>query len=567
MFLADGSIAADFLASNPLTGSNDVFRQVKLPRTAGTYAGTQPDGFALIERDLTVNSFPFTDETAWAIPGQPTFEAASHHHDYHYRFWMFPSSLNLSNPTLDSPIPFRIWNTFPVPQTLLNLNVVGSSVLTFALVPGSIIPDFQFAETSFTIGAGEPTIDARADFTFTDGVASLLIRALVASTFSIIPEVPVIERWRYVTDTLKTWNGTESRLSLMAEPRLDIEMKITLVDFQDRRELYNLLYSSIRVPSLVPLFQYATPLTANTLTGGSTFFFDPNATNLRVGSYLAVINRVTREVVLGQIVTINLDGVTINSAVGTDIIADPPLWFAMPAVTCFLEDRSGITFGTQAGEFDLKAEVIEELAVLRPGATRTVQTFDGLPILEWDQLISTDERFSYRRDLIDNGIGTRYIRSRDIAVTVTRTFKFSASRLNDDLDYFRSFFKTARGSQRVFLRSTQLPDLVVGSPPGDGDSVLVLTSGDYIAKLFPFDAFKRIEVLYADGTRTQHVVTSANIDGFGVPRIFFAPALPNPIKPITRISYLQKLKASDTLLLEHFNDYTYVKFNAETVEG
>lgn len=488
--------------------------------------------------------------------------------DFWFRFWVIPSSLNLSNPTVGADIPFTIWNTFPTPETLSAINVVGSSVLTFDLSPGAVIKDSQYLLTNLQIGAGEPTIDAVVNFVFESGTGILNVRALVASTFSIIPEVPVNEIWAFKTDTLLTWNGYESRLSLMENPRVSLDMQITLVDFADRRALYELVISAIRVPSLVPLFQYASPITADTLIGNSRLYFDTTLANVRVGVYVAVMNRVTQEVVLGRVNTVYADGVDIDSAVGLDILADPPLWFALPALPCYLEDQTGITFGTQAGTFSLQAQSLEEFDLVRPGSTRTVTTFDSLPVLEWPNLITTEEKFSYRRDLMDGGVGARVIRSRDIPVTVNRSFKFSASRLNDDLDYFRTFFATVRGSQKPFLVTTQLPDLIFTAPITQGGSSFTLSRADYVSKMFPFDAFKRIEIVYTNGEKSYHNVTSAAVDEFGVATITIAPGLVDAPEYtlISRVSYLQKCKASDTVTLEHYNDYTYVKFKGQTVE-
>lgn len=495
------------------------------------------------------------------------YRQPTHHEDYHYRFWMIPNSLNLSNPTIGADIPFRIWNTFPTPETLSAINVTGSSVLTFDLIPGAVLLDFQFIDTNLQIGAGEPTIEASVDFVFESGIGTLLVNALVASTFTIIPEVPVKEEWKWETDLLTTWDGTQSRLSLMENPRVKIDLDVTVVDFLERRDLYDLIASAIKIPSLVPMFQYASPLTQPTLIGGTRLYFDPVISNARVGGYVVAINRVTRQAILGRVNTIHADGVSIDSAVGQQI--DPPLWYVIPCLTFYLEDNSGLDFGTMAGSFTLQGESMEDFDLERPNSTRTVSTFDSLPVLEWPILITTTERFSYRRDLIDSGIGARVIRSRDKAIVVSRSLKFSADRTIDDLDYWRTFFATVRGSQKPFLLTTQLPDLVHVGTPAQGASTLTLTKNDYVSKLFPLDAFKRIEITYANGDKTYHTITSASIDAFSVASISFTPALPDDpaYVNITRISYLQKVKASDTVKLEHFNDYTYVKFSVETVEG
>lgn len=524
---------------------------------------TQVEGFADPYMMVATPGTPVSE--TWGS-GTPTF-VPTQHSDYHYRFWLIPNALNLSNPTVGADIPFRIWNTFTTPETLLSINVVGSSVLTFDLTPGAVLLDFQFIDTNLQIGAGEPTIEASVDFVFESGIGTLLVNALVASTFTIIPEVPVKEEWKWETDLLTTWDGTQSRLSLMQNPRVKIDLDVTVVDFLERRDLYDLIASAIKIPSLVPMFQYASPLTQPTLIGGTRLYFDPVINNARVGGYVVAINRVTRQAILGRVNTIHADGVSIDSAVGQQI--DPPLWYVIPCLTFYLEDNSGLDFGTMAGSFTLQGESMKDFDLERPNSTRSVSTFDGLPVLEWPILITTTERFSYRRDLIDSGIGARVIRSRDKAIVVSRSLKFSADRTIDDLDYWRTFFATVRGSQKPFLLTTQLPDLIPAGVITQGTSTLTLTKNDYVSKFYPLDAFKRLEITYANGQKTYHTVTSATIDAFSVASISFSPSLPDDpaFTSITRISYLQKVKASDTVKLEHFNDYTYIKFSVETVEG
>jgi hypothetical protein len=562
-FVASGATVAFF--STGATGDRIVFNGTQRPRQGPSYT------------DLSNDLAPFPRELTPDTIGSPVAEsggsgtgrlAVTQHSDYHYRFWLFPSSLNLNNPVLNSNIGFNIWNTFPVPQTLSAINVLGSSVLMFDLTPGVFnIKDFQVGSGNLQIGAGEPTIDAKISFVFPRGTGVLLLKALVASTFSIIPEVPVEESWEFITDSLITWNGGESRLSLLKEPRLGLDMKITLVDFADRRSLYDLIATAIRAPSLVPMFQYATPLNATTAIGGNRIYFDPVTANVRTGQYVVLQNRLTQQVLLSLVGALFADGCLLDFAVGIEVSA--PLWYVMPAVPCYINDQSGLNFGTMAGTFSLKADAFTEFALERPGATRTVTMFDSLPVLEWDQLITTDEKFAYRRQVFDGGVGQRKFSSRDFSIRVTRSLKFSVSRLNDDLDYFRKFFATVRGSQKPFLKSTQLPDLGLNAVPAISGSTLTLDRGDYVSKFFPYDAFKRIEILYKNGQKSYHKVLSGTIDSFGVTQIVISPALAASVEYtlISRISYLQKLTAADTVLLEHYNDYSYVKFNAQTVEA
>lgn len=487
--------------------------------------------------------------------------------DYHFRIWVVPSILNLSNPAIGSDIPFRLWNTFPTSQSLSSILVSGSSVLGFDLNPGDSILDFQYREVNLTIGEGEAQVDADVSFVFPGGTGLLHVLALVAETFPLIPEVPVTERWDFTTNVLTNYKGVETRIALMPNPRISLEFSVKVVDFAERRALYDLTASNIKVPSLVPLFQYAAPITAQSATGTSRFYFDPALSNLRVGTYVVILNRSTRQTVLGTVTMLHPDGCTLNSTTSVDV--DPGLWFLMPAISCIVSDDTGLDFGTQAGTFSLKAETLGDFELERPGAVATVDQFDSLPVIDRVFLITQPEKFAYRREVLDGGVGIQELRSRDDSFVVRKSFKFPVSRLDDSFDYWRAFFKQVNGGQKPFLVSTQLPDLTLTTAPAQGSSQLRINEKYYETKLYPNDAFKRIRLEYESGLHSYHVVTLSSTDALGQTTLSISPAMPDDVDHavVTRISFLHKMVASDTITLEHYNDFSYLKFSARSTNN
>lgn len=496
------------------------------------------------------------------------FVQPSMHGDYHFRIWIIPNVLNLSNPTIDANIPFRIWNTFLESATVDAVAVTGSSVLTFDLAVSDVIRDFQYREVNMQIGEGEATIDASVLFDFDVGDGILDVQAVVAETFPILPEVPVREEWNFQTDVLTNYLGEEQRIALMPEPRITLDFDVKVVDYQERRILYDLIASNIKVKSLVPMFQYASVINVTTLIGGTRLYFDPALTNLRVGGTLVCLNRNTRERIIGTVVTLHADGATINSSVGVDVEANN-LWYVVPAVGSFISDDSGLDFGTQAGTFTINADVFDIFDLQRPGATVTINTFDGLPIIEKTFLITQPERFAYRREVMDGGVGKRATRSRDTHFEVRRSFKFSVDRNSDEMDYWREFFATIVGAQKPFLASTQLPDLTLRVAITQGTSSLQINESYYETKLYPLDTFKRLRVEYSNGDHSYHSVTLSSTDALGNTTLSLSPSLVDDpdYTSIAKISFLHKMRASDKVSLEHYNDYSYVKFGARSVNN
>lgn len=488
------------------------------------------------------------------------------HTDYHFRMWMIPTLLNLSNPTIGADIPFSMWNTYDQPQDLSAVNVTGSSVLTFDFVATDTIVDFEFKEINMQIAAGESAISATVDFVFPLGTGQLLVVAVVANTFPILPEVPINEVWRWETDVLTNYKGVETRIALMPNPRIHLEFTVNAVGYDERRTLYGLMSSNIKVPSIVPLFQYASPILTTTSIGGTRLYFNPALANVREDGFLVLMNSATRATSLGTVVTVHADGATIDTAVGSEIAADG-LWFAVPALSAFIKDDSGLTFGTQAGVFTLSADNLNDLELQRPGATNAPATFDSLPIVEKDFLVKSPERWAYRRELLGaDDVGAQAIKSNDTAFVVKRSVKFSVDRTDDDMDYWRELFAAVNGGQKPFLLSTQLPDLTLRVAHVDGAGTVEINEQHYEPTLWPLDAFKRVKVTYTDSTFTYHIISNSVTDILNNTTLSLSPAL-TVGKTADRFSFLHKVRATDTVSLEHFNNYSYIKFGVRTTNN
>lgn len=563
-YIDDKNVAAQWQVT-ATNASAHAFINGQNPLASPSYAnnptkrGTEDDWDDLPSVGIGASTYPPTS----ALTGVVTAHE-DQFFDYHFRFWVIPNALNLSNPTVGTSIPFKIWNTFPSVQTLSAINVTGSSVLSFDVSPGATLLDHQLASINMQIGAGENTINASTDFVFTSGFGTLRVIATLGETFPILPEVPVNEEWSFKTDVLTVYNGIESRLSLMPNPRINLTFDVKVVDFDERRTLYNLTSGAIKVASLVPMFQYAAQLTATTSIGLSRIYFDPAQCNARVGKSLLIMNRNTQEVQLGNVTALHADGATIDSAVGVDVSA--PLWFAVPAISCFIDDNTGLDFGTQSGTFKLSAFALNDWDLQRPSSGVTISTFDSLPIIEKPFLITTPERWSHRREVLDGGVGLQEMRSADTNFVVKRGLKFSVDRLNGDIDYWREFFALVNGAQKPFLVSTQLPDLTLRLPPALGASQLDIEEKYYESKLYPLDTFKRIQITFDDGTVSNHNITNSFTDGAGDTRITLTPTI-SLTSGISRICFLQKVRAADSVRLEHYNDYSYVKFGVRSTNN
>lgn len=529
----------------------------------GSWAGNEEEAF--FDAPLMVG----------AIPGSPPAEVGSgyarvqknHHDDFHFRLWITPSIVQLTNPPLDVNIPFKIWNTGEQNETIVAINVNGSSVLSFDIAPGDILSFFELREANFQIGPGEPSIDATVTIE-TDTLEGILeVLATISETFNLIPDVPVTEEWEFKTNILKNYRGDEQRIALRDNPRLKQEFDVEIIDARQRREQFILLRKNITVQTIIAFYQYASRINGDTLISGSRFYFDPARTNTRVGEFMAVVNTTTEEVILGRVDIIHSDGVTMNVVAENDILHSQQTWIAIPCFMCLVEDGSGLTMSTVTGTLSIKASSFSDPDLVRPDSTRTFTTFDGVPLLNRRPVPSAEESFAYRRQVMDNETGARDISSRDKHPQISGGRQFLVQREGDpeEMDFWRSFFYHIKGAQKSFLMSTYFPDLTFASgqlPLSDGTSTFIVNEGEVKTLLTDFDGFSRFELEYSNKETSQHKIVSSTQNEDGTMTLSFTPAIPvgtvyrSPIK----ISYLMRMRATDRIAWSHYANYSEVSF-------
>lgn len=565
-------LAASPGIANFLTLTNPVQRYVEdNPDNEFAFAGwsIQASGVGL---GNIAELFQFgTSEIEDNIPFANVVIAQAMHYDFHYRLWVIPNILQLSNPQLNTNIPFFLWNTWYSPQTVTDILVNGSEVLTFDIDVDDVIRDFEIRTVNMQIGPGEPSVEAEVLFEFTNISGILIVIAAISDTFNLIPDVPVRERWEFKTDILTNYLGEEQRISLRRYPRLRQEFDVEIIDLRQRRTQYNLLRKNIVVQSLVPFYQYATPVTAKTEIGEAKIWFDPKYSNVRVGEFLAVVNTKTEALVLGRVNQVDLDGAVLNSAAGEEV--EPGVWIAMPAFNCIINDGSGITMNTVTGMLNIKADSFTEPALLRPNATRTVDLFEGTPLLNRRHLSPADELFEYRRDIIDNETGVKDLNSRDLHPRLAGSRKYVVQRVGDpdEMDYWRSLFDTTRGAQKSFLMSTFFPDLTLVSgqtPLTEGVSGFNIVEGEFVNLFANFKTWEHIQIEFPGRLITHHRILSATLNLDGTASISFTPALPTDPRYVNPrvVSYLMRVRAQDTVAWSHYANYSEVSFSFITTD-
>jgi len=538
------------------------------PGAVPQYAGASANIRSMF-RDVEAFDFPAVlsgGTPPTGVPSGRTFTfriAPNHHHDFHFKLWVIPSLLQLNNPQLNTNIPFTLWNTWFDTETVTRILINGSSVLSFDISIGNTIGDFQLRTVNMQIGAGEPSIEATVQFITENLLGVLTAIAAISDTFNLIPDVPIKEYWEFKTDVLVNHKGVEQRIALRRQPRIKQQFTFEIIDLRQRRTQYNVVRKNITVQSLVPMYQYSVNVGQPAVIGASKIFLDNAQSNLRAGQFAIIVNPTTEDLIISKIQSVDLDGITLSSAITFDI---DDHWVVAPAINAIVNDGSGIDMRNVTGQLKVNADSFEDPVLLRPNATRVIDTFDGLPIIKRRPLISADEKFNYEREILDNETGARDLNSAWLHPKLSGTRRFIIQRIADpdEMDYWRSLFDTIRGAQKSFLLATWFPDLTLNEPNQSvkGLSSLVVTEDYYPSLYHQYDTWRRIQIEYPNGTVTHHTVGVATTNADSTSTIEFSPAIPDTAETdtIKYISFLMRWKASDRVALDHFANYSEISF-------
>ncbi len=386
---------------------------------------------------------------------------------------------------------------------------------------------------------------------------------------NLFAETPVSETWNWLTDVMTTRNGTESRMSLRPTPRSTLGYEYVAVDQDDRRVFTEIFARDLKLPSTVPVWPFSSRVTATAVVSATKVFFDPIRAQLASGGIIVFFNPFTRVAVEYVVDTMDADGANLTASLTEEITTD---FYAIKGVTGLIANNNGFSWNQITGTASVDVSSWVENDTVREDNAETVNTLDSISILERTFMAGVDEKFTFPRDIIDFDIGLRTISTTRERVDISGTRKFKVDRGmsgdGSDYDYWTVFLDTVRGSWKPFLLSSQLEDMTLNTTlvaAGTTMEILELYSDELFQD---YDAYKHFEIIYTDGTSSEHTITNS-VDNTTHVTVTFDPALPNDAKvaSVTRISYLLKVRMSDQIKWTHFPLESEVSFDIVTTDN
>lgn len=503
-------------------------------------------------------------------PGSPptikTFQlklTANQHRGFHYRFMAVPNPLAVNNPTYDTDISWRLWNTFQSPDTAASATITGTAVVTSDFIAGTSILDFEWKEYNIQIAEGEATIDADLVGVFTQGSFTLDIIGTVVLIVEYDTRKAIRERWRWNTKVITSWNATEQRIQYAPYPVREITADYEL-DEQEIISLERLLYQSVNGNLSVPMWHLECFTTATTTPPQDRIYFPVENTNLRNGEQLYLVSPSRDESVIVTIETLQADGAVLTSSVPQVIGIG---WSVHPLEPVYVNNPK-IRIKSVTGNAQISGEATNRLRpVQRQGATATVPTHNGLPVLDFRALADVEEEFQQFYEEVGTSFGQRSRKGIWETPRLLRSATLRVDRKGDMTNGYEAaavFFDLVAGQLKPFYFSSRLDDLTVNVAPNNGASQLVVNRTDYATLWFNSVVYKNVEVEYRDGSYDWFTVTAATANVDGTTTLNLSSNLPLDVEsnPIVRVSYLLRVRlATDEVRLTHVNNRTTFSFS------
>lgn len=493
--------------------------------------------------------------------------------DFYDRIYITPTFINLGTIVTPQTRNVELWNAYRYVEAQLNEIIIDGTPLE---VDGPAVPfamrPLAFQIFSVTVNStGAPNVNSEITFDF-DNVPNpdpVVVVGTRAIRFDIIPEVPVRERWSWLTDVMVATDGTEQRVSLRGEvPRVEIELKSIFTSIAQINTFYaQLLLCQGRL--WIPEYQYATKLTQASPIATDMIYFDAVRTDVRAGEYVLIQGKTEFRMV--EVLALTPTGAQLAAPLDTTFPKGSLLVTGSPSI---IDDPTGLDRYAvdHAAETNIRAQFVRTRATLtRPDADVTLPTFLGDVVLDKRPLANSlvGDSVSTGQKAVDNQTGipdiiTRWEYSR---IEGDRQFKVDRVQDPETMDYWKAILATAQGKCRMFWVPTFRQDLFLEDPLTGGDTTATLQGADYYQRIFQVPTHHYLEFETAAGIHRVTVTNAA--DNLGNSGINFTPAFPigTGWTDVKRISYILPIRlADDNVDWEHYGLESLLSLSIRTAE-
>lgn len=367
-----------------------------------------------------------------------------------------PSSLGLGYLLTTTQRTVTIRNDTEDPWTLTSIVPHDATGVTVALIFGTMPITLDPGETQlFTVevvSSGAERLNARIEFVFgVQGTYDFYVSAFRAPIFPFRPnwaEIPT-ERFSWLTDSMMSYNGNETRVSLRTRPRRQLEINVAAL-LEDRQYLDSVIVGMQDRRVLFPLWYERQYILSDLPAGSTEIEISTVDREYDVGGYV-LIQHGLYALEVGVIASMTSSSITLDAPTGqsfpSNALVSPAYFGTFEANIAGGSPTAGIATARILVQFmDLPLYTPEE------EDNGAYSTFDGKPVALRVPNRADDVTVEYRRlrDTVDYQVGILEFRSRTQETFNVRSYSFY---LRDRADRmrFKKWLAARRGQAVPFL--------------------------------------------------------------------------------------------------------------------
>lgn len=452
-----------------------------------------------------------------AYTSQESWLSSAYAEDYIYdRVWVTPALTEFGVLTTQRDIAGIIWNTFTtsVDLTSVDEDLTEGMVLSGLTVPSTIA---GLTESDFIVSAnlsGPAVIDATYTFNIDAWSIPISFTGLRSIPFSIRPQIPVTERWEWLTQILTAYDQTEQRIMLREEPRRTLSHTYKANNPYESSILSNIMIGGIgnyfSVPSWHEQKSVTSPVTADDLE----IFVDTRFADFQVG-WKTMIWQDSGDFEIVEVTAINETSLELGTKVAGNFSLGAlvlPIHFGLIRDKVQHKVRTA-SLATVQVDFLFEATAVPDTSAYTPDVE-----YQGYQVLEGLNYCFSDNSAS--QDVIrpmvfmDNGQGKFQIETRG-EVTLNNTLGFSGQNLEDIWD-IKTFLASIAGRLKPFWALTWTNDINIVGSYTDVDATFDILPVFY--SLYFSDSTTRRDLAFVknDGTILYRRITGSTDDSLTI---------------------------------------------------
>jgi len=443
--------------------------------------------------------------------GQAAHLVTSFVDDYYNRIHVDPLILNFG--AIISPLTeqLMVWNAYFESKTCNDIVEVNGDEWDLT---GST-PPFQMnalASTTFTLDLpkeGSPTFEGSITFDFTDANDTIvLISGTRMELFAWRPQKEIVEKLQWVTNILKSKDGSLQRISVRYVPRQSYKISLIIESEKEQARMDAAVFSWLKRTWGLPVWPELEIHTATINANDTIITVDTTNADFRDNS-LGIIWKSPTEAEVIQIETVAADSLTLSNPVQNTYTG---LKLIMPCRQAVIQGNI-IRKNYSAGLAMYELFFLVKDNVLLTGYTPAT-TYKGLPVITQATAVDPTQKKTVDGDVsvtdYETGVFEQFSDS-DFNIYLQSHLFYNDSKA--EAWEFRKFLHSLYGMQGVFYVITGKKDMELSQGFGASDTSFNIYNVGLADNMGVNDLRKDIAFVFPNGTQYYREVTGITKSG------------------------------------------------------